>query len=236
MTVRVGAMFPQFEIGDDPAVIRDVAQAADEVGYAHLTAIDQIVGLGRASRPDWRYVHDAADPFREVLVLFGFLAAITRRIELVTGVLVLPMRGTALVAKQAAEVDLLGGGRLRLGVGVGVKPEEFEACERPFAQRGRRTDEQIEVLRRLWGAPLVTYAGEFHRIVRRRAQSPAGPAADPRLDRRHLGRGDAARGPARGRLDAELRPGRLRMAGHRAHARLRARPGAIPRRSASRPR
>lgn len=163
--LRVGAMFPQFEIGEDPAVIRDLAQAAEDLGYAHLTAFDQIVGLGRASRPDWRYVHDAGDAFHEVFVLFGFLAAVTRRIELVTGVLVLPMRGTALVAKQAAEVDLLSGGRLRLGVGVGVKPEEFEACERPFARRGARMDEQIAVLRRLWTAPLVTVSGEFHRIA-----------------------------------------------------------------------
>jgi probable F420-dependent oxidoreductase len=158
-------MFPQFEIGDDPAVVRDFAQAADDLGYAHLTAFDQIVGLGRGSRSDWRYVHDAADAFHEVFVLFGFLAAVTRHIELVTGVLVLPMRGTALVAKQAVEVDLLSGGRLRLGVGVGVKPEEFEACERPFERRGRRMDEQITVLRQLWSVPLLTFSGEFHRIV-----------------------------------------------------------------------
>jgi len=157
-------MFPQFEIGEDPGVVRDFAQAADELGYAHLTAFDQIVGLGRASRPAWRYVHDADDAFHEVFVLLGFLAAVTRRIELVTGVLVLPMRGTALVAKQAAEIDLLSGGRLRLGVGVGVKPEEFLACERPFERRGRRMDEQIALLRQLWTVPLVTFAGEFHRI------------------------------------------------------------------------
>ena len=165
MAVRVGAMFPQFEIGDDHAVIRDFAQAAEDLDYTHLTAFDQVVGLGRGSRPGWRYVHDAGDAFHEVFVLFGFLAAVTRRMELVTGVLVLPMRATALVAKQAAEVDVLSGGRLRLGVGVGVKPEEFEACERPFARRGRRTDEQIALLRQLWSTPLVTFSGEFHRIV-----------------------------------------------------------------------
>jgi probable F420-dependent oxidoreductase len=162
--VRIGTLFPQFEIGADPGPVREFAQAADDLGYAHLTAFDQIVGLGRASRPGWRYVHDAGDLFHEVFVLLGFLAGVTRRIGLVTGVLVLPMRGTALVAKQAAEVDVLSGGRLRLGVGVGVKPEEFEACERPFGDRGRRTDEQIEVLRLLWQHPLVTYEGRFHRI------------------------------------------------------------------------
>jgi len=135
-------MFPQFEIGEDPGVVRDFAQAADELGYAHLTAFDQVVGLGRASRPAWRYVHDADDAFHEVFVLLGFLAAVTRRIELVTGVLVLPMRGTALVAKQAAEIDLLSGGRLRLGVGVGVKPEEFLACELPRELLGRPIDDR----------------------------------------------------------------------------------------------
>jgi len=148
--MKIGALFPQFEIGLDPVNVRDFAQAADELGYAHLTAFDQIIGLNKKSRPDWKYVHDAEDMFHEILVLFGYLAAVTKRVELVTGVLVLPMRGTALVAKQAAEVDVLSGGRLRLGVGVGVKPEEFEACGENFPNRGKRMDEQIEVLRRLW--------------------------------------------------------------------------------------
>jgi probable F420-dependent oxidoreductase len=160
----MGALFPQFEIGADPAPIRDFAQAAEALGYAHITAFDQIIGLNKASRPNWKYVHDAEDMFHELFVLFGYLAALTSRIELVTGILVLPMRGTALVAKQAAEVDVLSRGRLRLGVGVGVKPEEFEACGEEFKNRGRRTDEQIEVLRRLWTAPLITYEGKYHRI------------------------------------------------------------------------
>ena len=162
--MRLGALFPQFEIGADPAAIRDFAQAAEALGYAHITAFDQVIGLNKASRPGWKYVHDAEDMFHELFVLFGYLAAITARVELVTGVLVLPMRGTAVVAKQAAEVDVLSGGRLRLGVGVGVKPEEFEACGENFKNRGRRANEQIEVLRRLWTAPLITYEGQYHRI------------------------------------------------------------------------
>lgn len=162
--MKIGALFPQFEIGTDPAAIRGFAQVAEELGYRHLTAFDQIIGLNKASRPNWTYVHDAADMFHEIFVLFGYLAAVTSRIEFVTGVLVLPMRGTALVAKQAAEVDLLSGGRLRLGVGVGVKPEEFEACGEDFKNRGRRMDEQIDVLRRLWCADLITYEGKYHRI------------------------------------------------------------------------
>jgi probable F420-dependent oxidoreductase len=162
--MRIGVLFPQFEIGAEPGPVRDFAQAADQLGYSHLTAFDQIVGLDKASRPDWPYIHDAEDMFHEILVLFGYLAALTERIELVTGVLVLPMRGTALVAKQAAEIDVLSRGRLRLGVGVGAKPEEFEACGVPFANRGRRTDEQIELLRRLWTESILTYEGRYHRI------------------------------------------------------------------------
>ncbi|HYB08342.1 MAG TPA: LLM class F420-dependent oxidoreductase [Alphaproteobacteria bacterium] len=162
--MRIGALFPQFEIGADPAAISDFAQAAEELGYAHITAFDQVIGLNKASRPGWKYVHDAEDMFHELFVLFGYLAAITSRVELVTGILILPMRGTAVVAKQAVEVDVLSRGRLRLGVGVGVKPEEFEACGENFKNRGRRADEQIEVLRRLWTAPLVTYEGRYHRI------------------------------------------------------------------------
>ncbi|TPW32249.1 LLM class F420-dependent oxidoreductase [Martelella alba] len=162
--MKIGALFPQFEIGTNPKDIRDFAVIADELGYTHLTAFDQIIGLNKHSRPDWTYVHDAEDMFHELFVLYGYLAAVTKKIELVTGVLVLPMRGTALVAKQAAEVDLLSGGRLRLGVGVGVKPEEFEACEREFRGRGKRMDEQIDVLRKLWCADLITYEGKYHRI------------------------------------------------------------------------
>jgi probable F420-dependent oxidoreductase len=162
--MRMGALFPQFEIGADPAAVRDFAQAVESLGYRHITAFDQVIGLNKKSRPNWKYVHDAEDMFHELFVLYGFLAAITSKVELVTGILILPMRGTALVAKQAAEVDVLSRGRLRLGVGMGVKPEEFEACNENFKNRGKRADEQIEVLRRLWTAPLITYEGKYHRI------------------------------------------------------------------------
>ncbi|MFK8253446.1 LLM class F420-dependent oxidoreductase [Ancylobacter terrae] len=162
--MKIGALFPQFEIGRDPAAIRAFAETAEALDYTHLTAFDQIIGLNKASRPDWTYVHDAEDMFHELFVLFGYLAALTRKIDFVTGVLVLPMRGTALVAKQAAEVDLLSGGRLRLGVGVGVKPDEFEACGEEFKNRGKRMDEQIDLLRKLWCADLISYEGQFHRV------------------------------------------------------------------------
>lgn len=162
--MKFGALFPQFEIGADPAAIRDFAQATEDLGYRHITCFDQIVGLNKKSRPDWTYVHDAEDMFHEILVLFGFLAAITKDVELATGVVVLPMRGTALVAKQAAEIDVLSGGRLRFGIGVGVKPDEFEACGENFKVRGKRCDEQIDLMRKLWTAPLISYEGKFHRV------------------------------------------------------------------------
>lgn len=164
--MRIGTIFPQFEIGVDPAGVRDYAQAAEDLGYAHLTSFDQIIGLDKHSRPDWTYVHDAEDMFHEVMVMFGYIAALTSRIELVTGILVAPQRSTALVAKQAAEVDVLSGGRLRLGVGVGVKPEEFEACGFAFSDRGKRIDEQIDLMRQLWQHDIIDYEGAFHRVER----------------------------------------------------------------------
>lgn len=116
--VRLGAVFPQREIGNDPAVIRHWAQAVEEFGFAHVMVYDHVVGAGTRTRPGWRG-YTSEDAFHEVFVLLGYLAAVTSSVELVTGVLILPQRQTALVAKQAAEVDLLSAGRLRLGVGVG---------------------------------------------------------------------------------------------------------------------
>ncbi len=162
--MRIGIVFPQFEIGLEATNIRDFAQAAEDLGYQHLTSFDQIIGLDRHSRPDWPYVHDAEDMFHEVFVMFGYLAAVTSRIELTTGILVAPMRGTALIAKQAAEVDVLSGGRMRLGVGVGVKPAEFEACGFDFHNRGKRVDEQIDFMRKLWQSDIIDYQGEFHTV------------------------------------------------------------------------
>ncbi|HXV93709.1 MAG TPA: LLM class F420-dependent oxidoreductase [Pseudonocardia sp.] len=162
--MRIGVVFPQREIGDDPAVIRDFAQTAEGLGYHHLLAFDHVLGAGRASRPDWRGPYDSEDAFHEPFVLFGHLAGLTARIELVTGVLVLPQRQTALVAKQAAEVDVLSGGRLRLGVGVGWNRVEYEALGEDFHDRGRRIEEQIALLRALWAEPVVDFTGRWHRV------------------------------------------------------------------------
>ncbi|HEY7048429.1 MAG TPA: LLM class F420-dependent oxidoreductase [Jatrophihabitantaceae bacterium] len=162
--MRIGAVFPQMEIGNDPAVIRNWAGAVEDMGYQHVLVFDHVLGAGVDTRPNWgaRYSSDTA--FHEVFVLFGYLAAVTTTLELVTGVLVLPQRQTTLVAKQAAEVDVLSGGRLRLGVGVGWNDVEYDALGETFTNRGRRADEQIEVLRALWAEPTVTYSGQWHRI------------------------------------------------------------------------
>lgn len=162
--MRIGAVFPQMEIGNDPAVIRHWAEAVEGMGYRHVLAFDHVLGAGVDTRPGWGARYTSETAFHEVFVLFGYLAAVTTSLELVTGVLVLPQRQTALVAKQAAEVDVLSGGRMRLGVGVGWNDVEFEALGESFTDRGRRTDEQIEVLRTLWAQPTVSYSGRWHRI------------------------------------------------------------------------
>ncbi len=162
--MRIGVVFPQVEIGNDPAAMREYAQAAEALGYRHLLVYDHVLGASRATRPDWRGPYTSETPFHEPFVLFGFLAACTQQLELVTGVLILPQRQTALVAKQAAEVDVLSGGRLRLGIGVGWNAVEYEGLNEDFRTRGVRSEEQIAVLRALWNDPVVTYRGRWHTI------------------------------------------------------------------------
>jgi probable F420-dependent oxidoreductase len=162
--MRIGVVFPQTEIGQDPAVIRDYAQAVEAMGYSHILAFDSVVGANPDRPGGWDSQYDYRHEFHEPLVLFGFCAAVTRRVELVTGILILPQRQATLVAKQAAEVDVLSGGRLRLGVGVGWNQVEFDALGESFPDRGRRVEEQIEVMRLLWSRELVTYAGQWHRV------------------------------------------------------------------------
>jgi probable F420-dependent oxidoreductase len=170
--VKVGIVFPQADIGTDPAVIRAFARGVEEAAFDYLLAYDHITGVhpdrfagaaipGFAGPP---YVHDS--PFHEPLVLFSHLAGVTSRLEFVTSVLVLPQRSTPLVAKQAAEVDLLSGGRLRLAVGVGWNFAEYESLNADFESRNRRLEEQIVVLRKLWTEPLVTFPGRWHTLDR----------------------------------------------------------------------
>ena len=162
--MQIGAIFPQTEIGSDPAVIKDYAQAAESLGYRHILAFDHVLGANPASHTltgPYRYT----DPFHEIMVLFGFLAGVTESIGFMTGVVILPQRQTALVAKQAAALDLLSGGRLRFGIGIGWNQVEYEALGENFGDRGRRSEEQIEVMRALWTQDLVTIKGKWHTIT-----------------------------------------------------------------------
>lgn len=166
-TMKFGAVFPTCEIGIDPLVIRDWAQAAEELGYTHIIAYDHVLGTEHKDREaPLMTPYTELTPFHEPFVLLSYLAGVTSTIELTTGVLVLPQRQTALVAKQTAELAILSGGRLRLGVGVGSNPIEFESLGASFKGRGRVLEEQVDVLRQLWGEPLIDYCGDFHRIDR----------------------------------------------------------------------
>lgn len=163
--MKYGVWFSHPDIGNDPAVIRDFAQAVDGAGFDRLYAAEHVVG-GHPDRAAGEKVHTNVVPYHEPFALFGFMAAVTQRIELMTAVLVLPQRQTALVAKQAAEVDVLSNGRMALGVGVGRNWMEYEALGVEFRTRGRRLEEQVEVLRRLWSEDYVTFEGEFHHLDR----------------------------------------------------------------------
>ncbi len=158
--MRIGVVFPQTEIGGDGAAVSAYGQAVEALGYRHVLAYDHVVGADPAVHVGWSGPYDVTTTFHEPLVMFGFLAALTD-LELVTGVVILPQRQTALAAKQAAEVDLLTGGRFRFGVGVGWNPVEYEALGQRFDRRGRRLDEQIELLRALWTTPSVSFDGTF---------------------------------------------------------------------------
>jgi probable F420-dependent oxidoreductase len=165
--LNFGAIFPTCEIGDDPAAIRDWAQTAEGLGYSHIVVYDHVLGAVHADRePRLLGPYSEKDAFHEPLITLAYLAAVTTRIELTTGILVLPQRQTALVAKQLAELALLSGGRVRCGVGTGWNPVEYESLGADFDSRGRRLTEQVELLRALWREPVIDYRGEYHRVDR----------------------------------------------------------------------
>jgi probable F420-dependent oxidoreductase len=161
--VEFGVVFPQTEIGIDPGAISAFAQAAEELGFAHLLIYDYVLGAVPRGGEWLGYTHE--DTFHEPFVILGYIAGMTRRLVLATGILILPQRQTALVAKQAAEVDVLSGGRMRLGVGVGWNTVEYDVLGEDFHRRGARFEEQITVLRTLWTQEVITFTGRFHRIV-----------------------------------------------------------------------
>ena len=163
--MRLGAIFPQTEIGSDPVAVRDFAQAAEGLGYEHLLVFDHVLGADTSVREGWDRPYSSVDMFHEPFVLFGYLAGLTEKIEMVTGVLILGQRQTSLVAKQAAEVDVLTGGRLRLGIGVGWNAVEYEGLSESFTNRGRRSEEQIELMRQLWTNEVVDFHGRYHNVT-----------------------------------------------------------------------
>lgn len=162
--MRVGILFPQTEFGSDPAAVREFAQTAEQLGYSHILTYEHVLGIN-ADRPGgWSGIYSHQDPFLEPFVLLSYMAAVTQQIEFLTCVLVLPQRQTPLVAKQAATLDVLSGGRLRLGVGVGWNELEFVGMGFDFHNRGRRIEEQVNLLRALWTQPLVQFRGRWHEI------------------------------------------------------------------------
>jgi probable F420-dependent oxidoreductase len=162
--MRIGVVFPQTEIGTDVGAVRAYGQRVEELGYTHVLAYDHVLGADPAVHKGWRGPYNSHTTFHEPFVVFGYLAAITA-LELVTGVIILPQRQTALVAKQATEVDLLTGGKFRLGVGLGWNPVEYEALGKSFRDRGRRLDEQVDLLRKLWTEPTITYDGIYEQVT-----------------------------------------------------------------------
>src|SRR3954470_21078825 len=165
--MQIGVVYPQTELYGDPAAVREIGLAVERLGFDHLLAYDHVLGAVHADRErPLAGIYSEVDPFHDPLVMFGFLAGITERIGFASGVMVLPQRQTALVARQAADVELLSGGRLRLGAGVGWNHVEDQALGQDFRTRGVRQEEQIELLRRLFTEPVVDFSGRFDRVDR----------------------------------------------------------------------
>jgi probable F420-dependent oxidoreductase len=165
--VEIGVVYPQNELRGDPTAVRRFGSAVEDLGFDHLLAYDHVLGAVHADRtPQLMGPYTEHDPFHDPFVMFAYLAGITERIRFTTGILILPQRPTALVARQAADVDLLSGGRLRLGVGIGWNYVEYEALGQDFRSRGARQEEQIELLRRLFTEPVVDFSGRFDRVDR----------------------------------------------------------------------
>jgi len=162
--MQLGCSLPIGDIGTDPAVLRDYAQAAEGLGFTHLMAPDHVLGANPATYRGDRRVGTTASAYHDPFVLFGFLSGSTQRIGFAVGVLILAQRQAVLVAKQAASLDVLSGGRFRLGIGVGWNEVEFVGLNENFHNRGRRSAEQVRVMQALWAEPHVTFDGEFHHI------------------------------------------------------------------------
>jgi probable F420-dependent oxidoreductase len=162
--MRLGITLPLTDIQGDAATVREFAQAAEALGYHHLAAPDHVLGVNVASRPNWGARNTSKDFFHDPFVLFGFLSACTSRIEFSTEVMILPQRQTALVAKQAASLDILCNGRFRFGIGIGWNAVEYVGLNENFRDRGKRSEEQVRLLQALWVEPHVNFKGQWHTI------------------------------------------------------------------------
>jgi probable F420-dependent oxidoreductase len=167
--MKIGAVYPQVDLGGDPQAVRRMGTGLESLGYGYLLSYEHVLGAVHSGRePKLAGPYTEQHPFHDPLMMFAHLAALTQRLEFVTGILILPQRQTALVARQVADLDLLSGGRFRLGVGIGWNHVEYQALGQDFGTRGRRVEEQVELLRKLWSEPLVTFQGRFDRIDRAR--------------------------------------------------------------------
>jgi probable F420-dependent oxidoreductase len=164
--MKIGIIYPQTELKGDPNAVRLIGLEAEKLGFDHLLTYDHVLGATHDREPKLTGPYTEKEPFHDPFVMFSYLAGITQRIEFVAGVLILPQRQTVLVARQAADLDLLSAQRFRLGVGVGWNYVEYDAMGQNFHVRGRRAAEQIELLRLLWTQPLVDFTGKFDRVDR----------------------------------------------------------------------
>ncbi len=162
--MKIGVVFPQIEFGHDPAAVRDYTQTAEALGFSHILAYDHVLGANPDRPGGWQGPYTYENPFLDPFVLFSFMAGVTETIEFVTGILILPQRETAVVAKQAATLDVLSNGRFRLGVGIGWNEVEYIGLNQDFHTRGQRIEEQVDVLRQFWTHELITYDGRWHTI------------------------------------------------------------------------
>jgi probable F420-dependent oxidoreductase len=162
--MRVGVVFPQTESGTDPGFIREYTQASEELGYKHILAYDHVLGAGLKDRPNWSGPYSEHDVFHEPFVLFGYMSAVASNLEFVTGVIISPQRQTVLLAKQSASLDVLNKGRFRLGIGVGWNEIEYVGLNENFRNRGKREEEQIDLMRKLWTNDTIDYQGQYHTI------------------------------------------------------------------------
>ena len=164
--MKIGAIYPQIELQGDPEAVRRIGLAVEEMGFDHLLVYDHVAGATHDREPRLTGPYNEKDPFHDPFVMFAYLAALTSKIELVTGILILPQRQTVLVARQAADLDLLSNERFRMGIGIGWNYVEYDVLGQDFGTRGKRSAEQIILLRKLWGEPVVSFEGAFDRIDR----------------------------------------------------------------------